>query len=183
MNQLRHQLVTNQMTPLPGIEPQIKWCHCHCRCQGRIKWRRCRGLNPESNGAIATAAARDESNGAVVGDQTSNQMVHLPLPLLGTNQVNGYFRQKRKRDVIFQEELRWHIGYTGCILEGIQRGNSWREKTLFLERFNNVLGRGITLVYGKIFQHISKRIFKRFWDILVGVFQERNGQGMVKGRI
>nr|CAN61910.1 hypothetical protein VITISV_034395 [Vitis vinifera] len=27
----------------------------------RIKWRRCRGSNPESNGAIATAAARDES--------------------------------------------------------------------------------------------------------------------------
>ena len=36
MNQLRHQLGTNQMAPLPGIEP-------------------------ESNGAIATAAARDES--------------------------------------------------------------------------------------------------------------------------
>ncbi|RVW78225.1 hypothetical protein CK203_054721 [Vitis vinifera] len=28
-----------------------------------------------------------ESNGAVAGDQTSNQMVHLPLPLLGTNQM------------------------------------------------------------------------------------------------
>nr|CAN82307.1 hypothetical protein VITISV_011996 [Vitis vinifera] len=27
-----------------------------------------------------------ESNGAVAGDQTSNQMVPLPLPLLGTNQ-------------------------------------------------------------------------------------------------
>ncbi|RVW24325.1 hypothetical protein CK203_098651 [Vitis vinifera] len=28
-----------------------------------------------------------ESNGAVVGDRTSNQMVPLPLPLLGTNQM------------------------------------------------------------------------------------------------
>nr|CAN71321.1 hypothetical protein VITISV_021051 [Vitis vinifera] len=54
---------------------------------GRIKWRRCRGSNLESNGAIATAAARDESNGAVAGDRTSNQMVPLPLPLLGTNQM------------------------------------------------------------------------------------------------
>ena len=27
----------------------------------RIKWRRCRGSNLESNGAIATATARDES--------------------------------------------------------------------------------------------------------------------------
>nr|CAN68233.1 hypothetical protein VITISV_039220 [Vitis vinifera] len=25
-------LGTNQMAPLPGIEPRIKWCHCHCRC-------------------------------------------------------------------------------------------------------------------------------------------------------
>ena len=61
-NQLRHQLGTNQMAPLPGIEPG-------------------------SDGAIATATARDESNGAVAGDRTSNQMVPLPLPLLGTNQV------------------------------------------------------------------------------------------------
>ncbi|RVW68005.1 hypothetical protein CK203_065158 [Vitis vinifera] len=29
----------------------------------------------------------DESNGAVAGDRTSNQMVPLPLPLLGTNQM------------------------------------------------------------------------------------------------
>ena len=34
----------------------------------------------------AETPIRHESNGAVVGDQTSNQMVHLPLPLLGTNQ-------------------------------------------------------------------------------------------------
>ncbi|RVW21132.1 hypothetical protein CK203_109945 [Vitis vinifera] len=25
-------LGTNQMAPLPGIKPRIKWCHCHCRC-------------------------------------------------------------------------------------------------------------------------------------------------------
>nr|CAN72163.1 hypothetical protein VITISV_009212 [Vitis vinifera] len=31
--------------------------------------RRCRGSNPESDGAIATSAARDESNGAVAGDE------------------------------------------------------------------------------------------------------------------
>ena len=28
-----------------------------------------------------------ESNGTVAGDRTSNQMVPLPLPLLGTNQM------------------------------------------------------------------------------------------------
>nr|CAN74127.1 hypothetical protein VITISV_023225 [Vitis vinifera] len=43
--------------------------------------------NPESNGAVATATARDESNGAVAGDRTPNQMVPLPLLLLGTNQM------------------------------------------------------------------------------------------------
>ena len=40
-------------------------------------------------------------------------------------------------------------------------------KDYFLERFSSILGRGITLVYGKVFQHISRRIFKRvfgkFW--------------------
>ena len=47
-NQLRHQLGTNQMAPLPGS-------------------------NPESNGAIATATARDESNGAAAGDGATLQ--------------------------------------------------------------------------------------------------------------
>ncbi|RVX02785.1 hypothetical protein CK203_016388 [Vitis vinifera] len=37
------------------------------------KWRRCRGSNLESNGAVATAAARDESNGAVAGDGATLQ--------------------------------------------------------------------------------------------------------------
>ncbi|RVX01206.1 hypothetical protein CK203_036106 [Vitis vinifera] len=41
--------------------------------EGRIKWRRCRGSNLESNGAIATATARDESNGAVAGDGATLQ--------------------------------------------------------------------------------------------------------------
>nr|CAN82648.1 hypothetical protein VITISV_005197 [Vitis vinifera] len=58
------------MTPLPGIEP-------------RIKWRRCRGLNLESNGAIATAAARDESNGAVAGD-----VVHAILNTIAEEAMN-----------------------------------------------------------------------------------------------
>ncbi|RVW91559.1 hypothetical protein CK203_046152 [Vitis vinifera] len=40
-------------------------------------------IGHESNGTVA----RDESNGAVAGDRTYNQMVPLPLPLLGTNQM------------------------------------------------------------------------------------------------
>ncbi|RVW11857.1 hypothetical protein CK203_085648 [Vitis vinifera] len=35
----------------------------------------------------AETPSRHESNGAVVGDRTPNQMVPLPLPLLGTNQM------------------------------------------------------------------------------------------------
>ena len=45
------------------------------------------------------------------------------------------------------------LGFSGGILE--------RKRHYFLERFSSILGRGITLVYGKIFQHISRRIFKR----------------------
>ena len=42
--------------------------------------------------------------------------------------VNGYFRRKRKRDVVFKEELRWHMRYIGCILEGIERMGILRRK-------------------------------------------------------
>ncbi|RVW20546.1 hypothetical protein CK203_114272 [Vitis vinifera] len=49
----------------------------------RIKWRRCRGSNPESNGAIATAAVRDESNGAVAGD-----VVHAILNTIAEEAMN-----------------------------------------------------------------------------------------------
>ena len=46
--------------------------------------------------------------------------------------------------------MRWHIKYTDCILEGIQRGNSWKEKTLF---------------FGEIQQHFGKRNHAGLWEI------------------
>ena len=48
MNQLIHRLGMNQMAPLPGTKL-------------------------ESNGAVATAAAGDEPNGAVAGDGATLQ--------------------------------------------------------------------------------------------------------------
>ena len=46
--------------------------------------------------------------------------------------------------------MRWHIKYIDCILEGIQRGNSWKEKTLF---------------FGEIQQHFGKRNHAGLWEI------------------
>ena len=45
----------------------------------RIKWRRCRGSNPESNGAIATAAARDESHTISISRDIIVPLLRMPI--------------------------------------------------------------------------------------------------------
>ncbi|RVW22190.1 hypothetical protein CK203_115354 [Vitis vinifera] len=83
---------------------------------GRIKWRRCRGSNPESDGAIATAAARDESVTSLTSSYSwfldigathhlTNNATHLSdvHPYHGPDQVS--IGSGKKLPI-------YHIGYT-----------------------------------------------------------------------
>ncbi|RVW76700.1 hypothetical protein CK203_047533 [Vitis vinifera] len=98
------------MAPLPGIEPRIK-------C------------------AIATATARDESNGAVAGDRTPNQMVPLPLPLLGTNQNGAVAGDGCACHVEYEiaEEAMNFMSYVAEVSRGGQRLQLWKGDWIELE--------------------------------------------------